>query len=742
MKHFFSVILLACSATVFALTPTTADKNRCYMENENGSITFLYPMGTGYYSEGTYNALYVRGSMNGWGDDARFLMKKDAESDCYYCTVSRKEAYIPANSGQPEFKFYRDGSWLDAASWVPSINRFPGTTNILLVLASDDTTRIRQNQAYATVVRPLSDFNLEDPVDQHKISNFRQVPATTCLFRSYHPYHAYRAQYDTEHARLFWVDSLATAAGIKNDICLSSNESGKMNQYTCGGQTYTEAIPPYYQEIIAKNRVLYVGTQNGSTPDYNDVYFNPTGVKFGQWVAEVVDFIIDSVNPGPFEIHCALGTDRTGVFSATLAALCGATWEQIYTDYEYTNNMQINEFRDRNILAYSFCQMLGVNDMKEVENVEQALSQYFIKAGYLTQAHIDCLKQKLNGTQPTTIPGKYVISTPTTDAYKSITVKCYSPGGAPTIWWWDGGDKITKTSKTIDPKTGASYTWETRPKMPSVASAWKKAHLDVPEGVEDWYYWTFANVDSSTGIKYIFTSHGNSKSADLHAMDDECRDASYALVDDCPELPSRVLKDWNVSNTTLFGVAPVTYKADKDFDGLTVHAMDKDARRWEVKVCEQTYGDKIFTQMGVTGGAAKETYRYLTFEGKEGQELDVWASGDGGSDRALKLGKGDYSADNEVAVDTIRCTEVTYIHWVLPSEATYYIYTSKGNWDLFEAVLSAPAVATQPGEGEEEVGDALTNTSAGGDVQKICVNGQVYIIRGDKTYNALGIEIK
>ena len=742
MKHVFTLILLACSAALFALTPSIADKNRCYMENEDSSITFLYPMGTGYYSEGTYNALYVRGSMNGWGDDARFLMKKDAESNCYYCTVSRKEAYIPANSGQPEFKFYRNGSWLDAPSWVPDINRFPGTTNILLVLASDDTTRIRANQAFATVVRPLSDFNLEDPVDQHKISNFRQVPATTCLFRSYHPYHAYRAQYDTEHMRLFWVDSLATAAGIKNDICLSSNESGKMNKYTCGGVTYTEAIPPYYQDIIAKKRVLYVGTQNGSTPEYNDVYFNPTGLKFGQWIAEVVDFIIDSVNPGPFEIHCALGTDRTGVFSATLAGLCGATWEQIYTDYEYTNNMQINEFRDRNILAYSLCQMCGVNDMKEVANVEQALSQYFINAGYLTQAHIDCLKQKLNGVQPTELPDKYVIPVPTADAYKTITVKCYSPGGAPLIWWWGGGDKITKTSQTVNPKTGANYTWETRPKMPSVASAWTKAGLPAPEGVADWYYWTFTDVDGSVGISYIFTAHGKGQSPDLNAVEDECRDASYALVADCPELPSRVLKDWNVSNTTLFGTAPVTYSADTDFDGLTVHAMDQDNRRWEVKACTETCGDRVFTQYGAMGGAAKETFRYFTFAGAEGQELEVWAQGGSNIDRALNLGIGDYQAENIVSTDSIRRSGVTYVHYVLPKAGTYYLYTSKGNWNLYAAMLSAAAVGTRPGEGDEEGQEGLQNTAAETQVQKIWMNGQLLIIRDGKTYNALGVKIK
>ena len=738
MKHFFSVLsMLLCCIYAFALNPTTADKNRGYMDNATDStITFLYPMGTGYYSAGTYNALYIRGSMNGWGDDARYKMSLDSESNCYYCTVSYKEARIPANSGQPEFKYYRDGSWLDAPAWIPSLNRFPGTGNILLVFNNDDTTRIRSNQAFAAIVRPLADFNLQDTVDQHKISNFRRVPATTRLFRSYHPYHAYRAQFDTEHMRLFWVDSLATKHGIQNDICLSENESKKMNNYTCDGTVYTEAIPPYYQNIINNNGVLYVGTQNGHTPDYNDVYFNPTGVKFGQWIAEIVDFIIDPAHPGPFQIHCALGTDRTGVFSATLAALCGATWQQIYTDYEYTNNMQIEEFRDRNILAHSLGLMCGVYDINTVQNLEQAISQYFINAGYLTQAHIDCLKQKLNGTQPAVIPDKYVIPDPSAGDYKTITVKCYSPGGAPLIWWWGGGDKVADASNTIDPATGTNLTWNTRPKMPSVASAWAKVNTPAPEGIDDWYYWTFTNVDIGTGISYIFTSHGNNQSADLTAFGDECRDASYALVDACPALPSRLLHDWNVSNTALFGTAPVSYSNTTTFDGLTAHCYDKDYRRLEIQSCNATFGDLTFTQRAHTGGAAKETYRYFTFEGEEGQELNVWAAG-ANNDRVLKLVLGNYSSDDVVSSDTIAVSGVTHIYYALPSNGTYYLCTtnSGGDWYLFRATLAGAPLATQPGDGNES---ALLNPNAERTVQKILRDGHLYILTPRGTFNAAG----
>ena len=55
MKHIFlSVMLAITSVGAFALTPTEAEKKRCFMENTaDSTITFLYPMGTGYFSTNT-----------------------------------------------------------------------------------------------------------------------------------------------------------------------------------------------------------------------------------------------------------------------------------------------------------------------------------------------------------------------------------------------------------------------------------------------------------------------------------------------------------------------------------------------------------------------------------------------------------------------------------------------------------------------------------------------------------------
>lgn len=58
--------------------------------------------------------------------------------------------------------------------------------------------------------------------------------------------------------------------------------------------------------------------------------------------------------------------------------------------------MQIEEGRGYNFIRYSFENMLGVDEIEEVENnLEAAVCDYFIKNDTLTQADINNLKQKL-----------------------------------------------------------------------------------------------------------------------------------------------------------------------------------------------------------------------------------------------------------------------------------------------------------------------------------------------------------
>lgn len=205
-----------------------------------------------------------------------------------------------------------------------------------------------------------------------------------------------------ERVRIEQVQALASAVGIKSDINLCDDRTPKAgNSYNVNGTNYTVEIPDYYESIINNNSVLYVGNKtngyngNGYIPNAKLVYYNSNSEIFGQWFKEVSDFINNENNSAPFQIHCEIGVDRTGVFCAVLAGLCGATLEQIANDYILSNKMYINEFRDIRILKYSLENMLGIEDISIVENLKTSLYNYFTSNGFVSSSNLDSVVTKL-----------------------------------------------------------------------------------------------------------------------------------------------------------------------------------------------------------------------------------------------------------------------------------------------------------------------------------------------------------
>lgn len=376
---------------------TVEDRSKCFIDDpENREVTFIFDPVLWNYT-GTVNTAYVRGSFTGWGNYEYCRMLYDPDG-FYYLTLSYDQVKIPGNSGQPEFKFYINGSYPGGdKSFVPEGYIFMnGDQNHIVVFSDDDFEQIKANSRIASHVRPVSEFDLTTEAGQQEISNFRRVPGTRHLYRCYHPFKVSRAGYATELPRMQYVQALSAQYGILSDIVLSGDETGSLTTVTIDGQQYQETIPEYYQSIIEHNSVLYVG-KNNSTPDYNTVYYSPEGSKYGTWIKEVGEFIANDNNRPPFSIHCRLGTDRTGVFSASLAAICGATWQEIAADYQLTNRLGIKEFRDYHLLQYSMQRMLGVENINDVENLQEAVINYFVGHNYLTQAQVQAIKDKLIG---------------------------------------------------------------------------------------------------------------------------------------------------------------------------------------------------------------------------------------------------------------------------------------------------------------------------------------------------------
>ncbi len=371
--------------TAVAYNPSAEDRAKCFSDNaDEQTVTFIFD--NNLWKVSGITKLEVRGSFNSWKSNSNYAMTYDSDGDVWYVTVPYESVKIPGNSGQPEFKFVSNGSnYLSGGSksFIPEGYIFlNGDKNNIVVFNDDDFETIKANSKTANVLKKVSDFDLTTEVGQQEISNFRLVPGTVEVFRSYHPYKFSKTSNATEPVRLQYVTELAVANNILADVCLSEDESSNLKSYTIGGTKYTETIPEYYQKIIDKGDVLYVGA--GSTvPSYNAVYYNSDNEQFGLWVKEIVQFL--GSGHVPSLIHCRLGTDRTGTFCAIIAAMCGATWQEIAADYQLTNRMGIQEFRDYHLLQYSLQKMLGVSDISQVENLHGAVTDYFVDNGYITE---------------------------------------------------------------------------------------------------------------------------------------------------------------------------------------------------------------------------------------------------------------------------------------------------------------------------------------------------------------------
>lgn len=409
VKNLRKIILLLCfvalgNFSVFAkkaanpvtyqteFKPNSTNKRLYYQLLDNDKIVFVLDLNKLGIKEP--KRIFLEGSFNGWAkkNSSWELQKYKYSTWTYECNA--EDVMIPGNSGFPEFKFYiiADVEYevriVEATSIrkrteesEPTLpNSFPGfqmATNNLILLPQDDPSVVIENQKIAKKLKKLKDFDLTNADDVAMISNFRLVPGTTKLFRGYHPYKVSRSEYDTESTRIKLVNQQIKENGIKSIITLSGNESIDIKK---------ETISVYVSDIQKAGNQLFIKTH------YNTVYYASNTREFGNMIGEIVKFIAS--HPGPYYVHCRLGTDRTGVISANLAALCGANWNEIAEDYQKTNKMGIKEFRDYRLLQFSFEKMLG-KKLSEIDDLQKEVTDYYLNEKFFTQSDLKKLLENL-----------------------------------------------------------------------------------------------------------------------------------------------------------------------------------------------------------------------------------------------------------------------------------------------------------------------------------------------------------
>lgn len=368
-----------------------ANKKLCYQLMEGGKIVFLFDSAL---NEVKYpKKVYLEGSFNGWAKKRSDFELQRTRTTTWTYECNLEDVMVPGNSGFPEFKFnvVADVEHIESIcgkefikkveeTFEPNLKNFTGfqmATNNLILLDQKDTEIVLKNVKVANTLKKLKDFDLENTDDVATISNVRLVPGTSKLYRGYHPYKMSRSQFDTEKERIRLVNKQIRDNGVKAIITLSGDEELDIKK---------EQMSVYVTDIRQAENQYFVDTH------YNTVYYKSNTVEFGSLMAGIIKFICKA--PGPYYVHCRLGTDRTGVVSANLAALCGASWEDIAADYQKTNDMGIREFRDYRLLQYSFENMLG-KKLSEVENLQEAVASYYVDNGFVTKSDLEMLRANL-----------------------------------------------------------------------------------------------------------------------------------------------------------------------------------------------------------------------------------------------------------------------------------------------------------------------------------------------------------
>lgn len=339
--------------------------------------------------------VYVEGSFNGWAKKSPDWELKKIKNQLWTLECPVEDIKIPGNSGFPEFKFIvigeveyiesvcgKDITRTKKQTFEPNaVSRIPGyqmASNNLILFPEDNPEDVIKNVELSKTVKKLKEYNLEEEADRERIANFRKVPGTTSLYRGYHPYKISRGHLDTEKPRINAVNQLLKEKGVQSIITLSGNEQI---------DSKNESISVYVMDIRQNGNQFFVNTH------YNTVYYKSASREFGEMMGDIVRFI--DTHPAPYYVHCRLGTDRTGVISAVLAALSGASWEEIAADYQKTNELGIQEVRDWRLLKYSFEKMLG-KPMEEVTDLQKELSTFFIENKFFSSADFEALKKKLS----------------------------------------------------------------------------------------------------------------------------------------------------------------------------------------------------------------------------------------------------------------------------------------------------------------------------------------------------------
>lgn len=326
--------------------------------------------------------LFLVGSFTHWKIDKSFKM--DRKGNIHSLLISNEKTLTIANSGYPEYYFWNsdteqplpfDDSYPDGYFFN---NQFNQSFNYLIHHDDIGPKHMEKistdNHLSFQIKSSISDFKTEAD-----LANFRNLDGGKLskqkVYRSYHPQIPSRSHdprlCDIEIERQKAVRTLIQKKRINTIINLSDNHEKLVTKTA-------NMAPSIYTKMMQRNQIRYIPISyetayflSGSNQAFKD-----GELGFEDGIRQLINVIVEA-SP-PYLVHCRLGSDRTGIVSAFIQMLMGASKEQIVENYSLTNQLGIGEYRSSNLVIQSLTNALGTRCF---DDTEQATTEYLIKLG-------------------------------------------------------------------------------------------------------------------------------------------------------------------------------------------------------------------------------------------------------------------------------------------------------------------------------------------------------------------------
>lgn len=317
------------------------------------------------------------------------------------------------------------------------------------------------------------------------------------------------------------------------------------------------------------------------------------------------------------------------------------------------------------------------------------------------------------GSSLTTIPALSTSISKGTVHYtgSAATIYLYSPSGGVNIY------AIRVTSESTPQPT--TYTI-------SVSSA--NTSMGTVSGGGTYEEGATATVTATPKSGYKFTRWSNGSTINPYSFTVTSDVSLTAYFEQIPASQSES-RFWNISDAAFNSLGTIT--SQTTINGLTIHAtvnkpivVDADARE---------INGYSFTHRLKFGGTGVNDARMLSFRVDGDCDIDIYLmSASGSADRTLNVDKGSFgNTIQQISAYGSTISEGN-VHYA-GGATTIYLYSPSSGVNIY-------AIRVTYGGKEEGIDDLYVQPQE--EASKILRNGQILILRGDKTYTIQGQEVK